>query len=273
MFLSAQKCFSVHKYISQCTNVGTTEDGMQAWLRCFPALTSASSVRHAYLIRWSFRMFCPGCGAGIMPTYSFCPSCGGRLKPTTNGENVDNSRKRSSCPAASGSSMTFKQFASMKSDERKSHFKVFRNYFKKNAPTEVTINVSLMEYEDDSEDLKPVRGSSLPLKISTMETYKELLDAAINKRGAFDRTFRKERGYVLAYQDTRIARYVPGTKEKFVLKKYKDWLGKSYSRITLHLSPTSKEEDESLMEQACVDVGDTDWSDGFDCSDIGDTCT
>ena len=48
---------------------------------------------------------------------------------------------------------------------------------------EATINIALMEYvtEEEGEILKPVRGSSLPLKIKTDARYKEVLEAALKK--------------------------------------------------------------------------------------------
>lgn len=111
-----------------------------------------------------------------------------------------------------------------------------------------------MEYEDDI--LKPVRGSSLPLKVEVSSNYNNLKDAAIKNQKAFDRTFNAERGYVLAYQDTRIARHVPGSDQDFVLKSYKEWLGRSYSRLTLYLSPISKLE-EVLDPDGCSDFDAT----------------
>lgn len=44
--------------------------------------------------------------------------------------------------------------------------------------TKATINIGLMEYEEGSDVLKLVRGSSLPLKIKTSASYQEALDAA-----------------------------------------------------------------------------------------------
>ena len=112
----------------------------------------------------------------------------------------------------------------------------------KQASCEATINVALMEYEGDV--LKPVRGSSLPLKVEFSSNYNDVKDAAIKKRKAFDRTpVNAERGYVLAYQDARIARQIPGSDQDFVLKSYKEWLGRSYLRLTLYLSPISKLEE------------------------------
>jgi len=55
----------------------------------------------------------------------------------------------------------------------------------------------LIEYEGDI--LKPVRGSSLPLKVEISTNYDSVRDVAVKKRKAFARTFNAERGYVLAY--------------------------------------------------------------------------
>ena len=52
---------------------------------------------------------------------------------------------------------------------------------------------------------------------------------------------------MLAYPDTNLARTIPGTDEDFTLKKYKEGLGKSYSRITLFLAPVPE----------TGDIGDT----------------
>ncbi len=57
-----------------------------------------------------------------------------------------------------------------------------------------------------------------------------------------------ERGYVLAYPDTRIAKKIPGSEDEFVLKKYKECLGKAYSRMTLYLSPISEKETDETEE-------------------------
>ena len=56
---------------------------------------------------------------------------------------------------------------------------------------EATINIALMEYvtEEEGDILKPVRGSSLPLKIKTDARYDEVLEAALKKREDFDHNF------------------------------------------------------------------------------------
>ncbi|KAJ7371943.1 hypothetical protein OS493_022041 [Desmophyllum pertusum] len=152
---------------------------------------------------------------------------------------------------------SYEQFAAKKSEERRGHFKPKVKV--KQATPEATVNIGLMEYEGDI--LKPVRGSSLPLKVKTNASYGEILDAALKKREAFDRTFSVQRGYVLAYPDSRIAKQIPGTKdEDFVLQNYKDWLGKPYSRLSLYLSPIDKKESDDIGSPES-EIFDWDWSD------------
>ena len=50
---------------------------------------------------------------------------------------------------------------------------------------EASINIALMEYvtEEEGDILKPVRGSSLSLKIKTDPRYDEVLETALKKKG------------------------------------------------------------------------------------------
>ena len=64
----------------------------------------------------------------------------------------------------------------------------------KAAARQPSIYVALMGYEGDV--LKPVMGSSLPLKVEVNSNHNNLKDATIKKKKAFDRTFNAERGYV-----------------------------------------------------------------------------
>ena len=218
-------------------------------------------------------MFCRNCGKCLESSFAFCPNCGVKVEAETSLSSRDNivgsasltsqtNRKRPSPsePAAPAAKQfpTFRQFLDRKSEERRGHFKQTKKA--KQASCEATINVALMEYEDDV--LKAVRGSSLPLKVQVSANYNDVFDAAMKKRKAFDRTFNAERGYVLAYQDAKIARQIPGSDQDFVLKSYKEWLGRPYSRLTLYLSPISK-----LEEVLNLDGGDIqesvfdEWSD------------
>ena len=91
---------------------------------------------------------------------------------------------------------------------------------------------------DFTGSLKRVFGKTLPVKLSTDMNYDEVLERSLKKWKDYDRTFsQQKRDYVLAYPDANLARTIPGTDEEFTLKKYKEGLGKSYSRITLFLAP------------------------------------
>ena len=95
---------------------------------------------------------------------------------------------------------------------------------------------------DFTGSLKRVFGKTLPVKLSTDMNYDEVLQRSLKKGKDYDRTFSQERDYVLAYPDTNLARTIPGTDEDFTLMKYKEGLGKSYSRITLFLAPVPETE-------------------------------
>ena len=150
-------------------------------------------------------------------SFAFCPSCGRSLRNdrqasadrggSTCRENVtmetlrNSPRKRASSSGMDRSRPevlpktkkaelpTFAQFAAKKSAERRGHFKPKMSKHGTHALTEATINIGLMQYEEGSNVLMLVRGISLPLKIKTRASYKEVLDAALKKREAFNHKF------------------------------------------------------------------------------------
>jgi len=71
-----------------------------------------------------------------------------------------------------------------------------------------------------------------------------LLQEALKKRAAYDRSFRSDLTYKLYYPDGSEIVSLPGNSEPFTLEKYKEDLGKTYNRISLYLSP--------LMEGGCT---------------------
>jgi hypothetical protein len=137
---------------------------------------------------------------------------------------------------------SFSSFKKVKETERRSHFEPKAKKKKIEKKEEVLINVGLMDV-DFTGSLKRVFGKTLPVKLSTDMNYDEVLERSLKKWKDYDRTFSKERDYVLAYPDTNLARTIPGTDEEFILKKYEEDLGKSYSRITLFLAPVPETED------------------------------
>jgi hypothetical protein len=99
----------------------------------------------------------------------------------------------------------------------------------------VFINIGLMEYE--AGEPKRVYGKSFPVKVLKDMNYDEVRGKAIAKWEDYDNKFSSERGYVLVYPDSRIAHTIPGGSEEFTVRKYKEGLGKPYSRITMYLCP------------------------------------
>ena len=113
------------------------------------------------------------------------------------------------------------------------------------AKDEVIINVGLMEYEYG--EAKIQRGKSFPVKLSKDMGYDEVRERALKKWEDYDRTFSRDRGYVVTVQDGKLAKQIPGSSEEFTLKNYKEGLGKSYSRIVLYLCPATEKRTESTM--------------------------
>ena len=81
--------------------------------------------------------------------------------------------------------------------------------------------------------LKLIRGKSLPLKVSRSASAETIREEALKKRAAYDRSFRSDQTYKLCYPDGIEVVNLPGRDEPFTLEKYKEVLGKAYSRITL----------------------------------------
>jgi hypothetical protein len=137
-----------------------------------------------------------------------------------------------------------------KETERQSHFKPNKKKGRvgetqAKAKDEVIINVGLMEYEYG--EAKSQRGKSFPVKLSKDMGYDEVRERALKKWEDYDRTFSRDCGYVVTFQDGKLAKQIPGSSEEFTLRKYKEGLGKSYSRIFLFLCPATEKRTESTM--------------------------
>ena len=60
--------------------------------------------------------------------------------------------------------------------------------------------------------------------------------------------FRNDKTYKLCFPDGSEVSTLPGTKEPFTLEKYKEDLGKTYTRITLYLCPLEYASDSDKPE-------------------------
>ena len=211
-------------------------------LPCDPGLVVIFIILHAKQ-RPLDKMFCCFCGNCVEAAFVYCPSCGRKQGDASganaNMESVGPKRKE---PSVSHP-QSFSSFMKKKEGERQSHFqpnkkKTRSGETKIKAKDEVLINVGLMEY--DCGEQKPLRGKSFPVKLSKDMGYDEVMERSLKKWEDYDRTFSRDGGYVLVYQDGKLARKIPGSSEEFTLRKYKEGLGKSYARIFLYLCPATE---------------------------------
>ena len=79
---------------------------------------------------------------------------------------------------------SFNIYAAKKSQERQA----YRKPGKKSKEEMVTINIGIALVTNGVS--KAMRGKTLPLKVAKTATYDEVLKAALEKRTAYDRSFR-----------------------------------------------------------------------------------
>lgn len=93
--------------------------------------------------------------------------------------------------------------------------------------------------------IKPQRGRTLSLLTHPDVTAPYLLDQALKKMRDFDQNL-DDGPFILLYPDGSEVVNIPGTQIPFVLKKYKEEIGKSYQRITIYICP-KKDFDEGKL--------------------------
>lgn len=113
-------------------------------------------------------MFCSGCGSRLLTAAKFCHSCG-----LTTGVKDDDSLCVAELEMASSerkrhqsTPLTFDEYREKKGKERSSRFvssKSVKKGKKENNESEVTIHIGLIRLKE--EELKVIRGSTLPLKV------------------------------------------------------------------------------------------------------------
>lgn len=99
----------------------------------------------------------------------------------------------------------------------------------------VLINVGIVKENEDKGGLQTVRGSKLPIKVNTNDSYESVLGAAVKKHSAHDQYFCALDDYVLLYLDHKIAKQIPGSNETFTVEGYKKELAKAYSKVSLFI--------------------------------------
>lgn len=167
-------------------------------------------------------MFCPVCGEKLQINAKYCHECGGKYSSTT------------STSSKTGSKLSYADFKKKKEESRTTKFNVPTGKKKPKLDLDVTIHIGLMSTKDS--DLKVKRGATLPLKVSPSIKVNELLEKAVEKQSVFNSEVpNRPTAYKILYPDKRPIDKIPGKDVDFVLKLYKEELGKPYCRITFYL--------------------------------------
>ena len=152
-----------------------------------------------------------------------------------------------------GKVLTFEQFLKRKTcKENATNLRPKKKA--KSDPNElVMVYIGLKRYKDGC--LKTVKGKRLPIRVPKSATCKLILQKAIEKMAAFDRSFDADEKYDLLYQDGSTALFMPGTKDFFELEKYRFELGRDYKRITFFLCTQSDIDlNEAIVESSFDEV-------------------
>lgn len=186
--------------------------------------------------------FCSGCGVQCVQAAKFCHQCGNEVSATSG-----QAASTSTGTTASGSKskgFSFSAYRSRKEDERSKFFKKGGPNPKKmktqeKKPAEAKINVGLMIMKDGK--LYQKRCTTLPLTVPETISSDDLLKKAVEKHSRFNNTLitNSPESYRLVYGDTKEVKTIPGCEEPFTLKRYKEEIGKAYSRIAFYLCSSS----------------------------------
>lgn len=124
---------------------------------------------------------------------------------------------------------------------------------------EVVAFIGLMEWHHRSEKVKAKRGKRLALKVNSGIGYEEFLAKAESKWGAYQSDlYNEDEDYILCYEDGQRANFLPGSNEKFSLKRYREEKGQDYNRITLYLCSKS---DFTRVKKDAITLSDDDFED------------
>ena len=184
-------------------------------------------------------------------TAKFCYSCGKELQNVPS-SSAPNGTSSSTIPSASGHGTTkpltrrpvsFEDFRKRKENDRSARFTPKNKgarIAKKEEDPEVTIQIGVMTWNEDSGSLSAKRGCNLPVKIKSSATAELLKAEAVMKQNRFNGGLVKVNnplGYRLLYPDkTEVEPQLSWKYEAFTLGRYKDELGKPYPRITFYVA-------------------------------------
>lgn len=187
---------------------------------------------------------CTHCGEHFADQANFCPNCGrmllanlsssmGQAPATTSFVKHEASSKEGS------TSLTYNEFRKRKESSRTTTLNAHPSKKVKsgkgdNSVQKVKIQVGIKFYCEDI-PLKAMKGRTLPITVNSDIDAEGLLQEAVTKHAKHFRAFDGKLEYVLLYPDNTVVNFLPGSSDVFSLKKYKEDLGKPYSKIYLYL--------------------------------------
>ena len=101
----------------------------------------------------------------------------------------------------------------------------------------------------DGKKLKIKRSSLLPVDVRKSDTASLVKNAAVNKQLAHNKKLRDldQIEWLLLYPDMDTVVNIPGSSERFSVEKYKDELGRPYSRVNLYICKMLDYESECII--------------------------
>jgi hypothetical protein len=156
--------------------------------------------------------------------------------------------------------LSFRDFMRQKEHDRQSRFEPKSKKSKPNSSKgkekecDVNISIGYMKVDNDG-NLKRCRGKTLPIRVSPGAGRSEILDKAVRKHANHDKNVVGELEHVLMNGDGNEITTLPGTEKEFVLREYKDEIGKNYNRITLFIALRSAYmyAEVSKLKMVCAD--------------------
>ena len=198
--------------------------------------------------------FCSQCGVECVANAKFCHSCGCEISQQRP-RNATATSSANSTPSTSGSTLThinsnrsrlsFGAYRTRKEVERSSCFKPKGPNPKKmktqsaaKVTVDVKVNVGIVTFRD--EKMLPRRNTTLPLTVKDTVGKKELLNTAVEKHSRFNSNLISNNPeiYRLLFGShgwLHEVRTMPGSEEPFVLRRYKEEIGKPYSKISFYI--------------------------------------
>ena len=179
--------------------------------------------------------FCSKCGSKLKDGHQFCGKCASKSASETNRNNTSSA----TCSSTKSQTNMLEQYMSSKSAQRSGFFSKKRKQekttscdaSKKAVDSRVAINVGKIT-ENENGELRAVRGSRLPIKVSKDFNAKQVLDAAVQKHSNHNQYFPQDAKYILLYPDHKLVNKVPGTQEQFTVVLYKRELSKPFLKLT-----------------------------------------